>query len=382
MASLLGAAPPRAASTVHHAHPPIRFSQVSRPVSRTRPGKMSHSSAVVYTPANIQAAYDFGGFAAGGAGRAVAIIDAYGDPSLPSDLSAFDDQFGLPAAQVAIYTPAGAPASTNSSWAVETALDVEWAHAGAQAAQLDLIVLPDASFQHLIDGVDFAAGLPNVAAISMSWGAAETTVAADGYLPAFEDALQAAQAKGIVLLASSGDQGAYNGTHRTLQVNYPASSPEVVGVGGTTLTLSGSGGYGSETAWSGSGGGYSVEFAEPPYQTGAAIPDPNGRRGVPDVAFDADPNTGVYVAALGKWYAVGGTSVGAPNWAAVAADDAAAGSPALGLGALYGVYASSAYGADMHDVTSGSNGYYSAGVGWDAVTGAGTPNVVNLITAP
>jgi subtilase family serine protease len=106
-------------------------------------------------------------------------------------------------------------------------------------------------------------------------------------------------------------------------------------------------------------------------------------RGVPDVAFDANPNTGVYVYQNG-WWAVGGTSVGAPNWAAIVADSAGANSLSLNLTNLYGaVYGNTTnYPKDIHDITSGNNGHYSAGTGWDAVTGIGTPNVGGLLTTP
>ena len=165
-----------------------------------------------------------------------------------------------------------------------------------------------------------------------------------------------------------------------------------MGVGGTTLNLSSSGSYGSETAWSDSGGGYGAASlagllgGEPAFQSSAKITDSGTMRGVPDVAFDADPNTGVYVYCSPYWYSVGGTSVGAPNWAAIAADNAAANSGfPLNLANLYGtVYGvtgaySSYYASDMHDITSGNNGYYSASKGWDAVTGIGTPIVSGLL---
>lgn len=107
---------------------------------------------------------------------------------------------------------------------------------------------------------------------------------------------------------------------------------------------------------------------------------------MPDVAFDANPYTGVYVYYNGSWYAVGGTSLGAPSWAAIVADNAASASHALNSSYLYGtVYGfkggSALYETEIHDVTSGNNGYYVAGTGWDAVTGIGSPNVSNLITA-
>jgi subtilase family serine protease len=373
--------PPPVHPIAGQAHLPLRSSLVGKPVSRSRPGQGTASTSVVYTPANILSAYDFGSMASG-SGQSIALIEAHGDPSLSTDLSTFDTQWGLPAASVSVYTVDGNP-GPNSSWALETALDVEWAHAEAPAAKIDVIEAANSSFQDLLDAIAATAQQLAPNEISMSWGGPESDYASSSCTyagttttcqAAFEAALQAAQAKGIVLLASSGDSGAYdNGT--SLSVNYPASSPEVMGVGGTTLTLSSAGGYGSETAWVDSGGGYSSVYPTPSYQP-AGLPS----RGVPDVAFDADPNTGVYVYQGGSWYAVGGTSFGAPSWAAIAADSASGAK--VSLARMYQVYGSASYGADMHDVTTGNNGYYSAGPGWDAATGIGTPDVAHLLSAP
>lgn len=355
-------APPQ--SQYNHAHPPIIYSQVAKPVDRGKPGKGHNSNSVVYTPTNIKNAYNFGSYASG-SGQTIAIIDAYGDPTLNTDLTAFDanSMFSLPSIDLNIITPNGSPTTRNKNWAIETALDVEWAHASAPDATIDVIVAPDASLQSLLDCINYiidpANGL-NVTEISMSWGLPETSISAE-MLNEYESAFKAAASDGIVLLASSGDQGAYDGTS-VPTADYPASSPEVIGVGGTTLALSTSGDYGSETAWSSSGGGYSTDFPG---------------CGVPDVAFDADPNTGVYVCYNGLWYSVGGTSVGTPNWAAIAADYASATpSPNTSLLNTSYLYGNS---AGLHDVTSGNNGYYSAGPGWDPVTGLGSPDVSSLV---
>jgi kumamolisin len=247
--------------------------------------------------------------------------------------------------------------------------------------------VPDSTFQHLLDGVSYAVNNLSVTAISMSWGAPEINSSTDTKT-AYEAVFSTATSKGILLFSASGDQGAYDGTHpKVLTPDYPSSSPQVIGVGGTTLNLDSSGNYLSEAAWSSSGGGFSLYFSEPSYQAGSNISDASGMRGVPDVAFDADPNTGLYVYASGKWYAVGGTSAGAPNWAAIAADDLAQ-SPNHPLtsnylyGKVYGNAGSSGlYATEFHDITSGYNGYYYAMADWDAVTGLGSPNVYNLILA-
>jgi subtilase family serine protease len=194
---------------------------------------------------------------------------------------------------------------------------------------------------------------------------------------------------GVTFTASSGDSG--NG------VEYPAASPDVVAVGGTTLNTGSGGSYISETAWSGSGGGQSVYEAEPLYQANYPIPnDPSGVRGVPDVSYDADPNTGFSVydtvryQGQSGWFQVGGTSAGAPQWAALFAIAnslrVAAGKATLtGTGtAVYSV-AKANYSLNLHDITSGTNGscgtLCSATTGYDYVTGLGSPQANNIITA-
>ncbi len=370
------------------AHAPIIYSQVPAPRSRNQPGKHgpggTKTASVVYTPLNIQQGYNYA-TDVGGAGQTIVIVDAYGDPTLVTDLAAFDSKFGITGAgPLTVYYSGGTPTSSNANWALETALDVEWVHANAPAATIDLVVTPTSSFSDLLGGLQYAANKLKPTAVSLSWGAPEADYSAN-VLDSYESVLTTLTNDGAVVFASAGDSGAYDGTHpKTLTVNYPASSPQVVGVGGTTLNLSCSSSscaYLSETAWSGSGGGYSSQFSEPGYQSSAGISDPFSppMRGVPDVAFDANPSTGVYVYAAGSWYAVGGTSVGSPNWAAIAADSAALSSGALNLGSLYTSYSSSTYTSEFHDITSGNNGYYSAGTGWDPVTGIGTPQVAALI---
>ncbi len=365
-----------------YARAPIYFNAVATPIRPDETHKASPAAvSAPFTPANIQQAYSFVS-SAQGAGKVIAIIDAYGDPNLAKDVATFDNYFGLGSITPQVIYPDGQPRGKNSNWAIETALDVEWAHANAPAATIDVVVAPDSSLGHLLDAINTAAKITKVAAISMSWGAPESQWSSS-VISQYESAFVNITGKGIVLLAASGDQGATDGT-RSLTTDYPASSPEVIGVGGTTLTVnSSSGAYVSETAWSGSGGGYSAKFSEPPYQSTASISDPTIKRGVPDVAFDANPNTGVYAYCSPYWYEVGGTSVGAPNWAAIVADSAAT-SKALNLGYLYDtVYTSTTlYLHEIHDITSGNNGSpgYSAGIGWDAVTGIGTPIVSNLIS--
>jgi subtilase family serine protease len=402
--SSIAAAPVQAASNPWrtmqsqpgHFSSPIHYGQVAEPVTPDKPGRgPSGTTSVVYTPSMIQTAYNFVS-TDNGANEKIAIIDAYGDPTLTTDVAAFDKKFNLTTGSISVYDPNGSPVITRSNqsdaagWAIETALDVEWAQANAPDATIDLVVGYNDSFSYLLNAVNYAIGLsPTV--ISMSFGTAEdefTANTAKSTLSPWEIAFNTASGKGIILVASSGDGGATEGTG-ALTVDYPAASQYVIGVGGTTLNLTSAGGYVSETAWSDSGGGYgaaslsSVFGSEPGFQTSAKITDSTGMRGVPDVAFDANPNTGVYVYQNG-WWAVGGTSVGAPNWAAIVADYAGANSLSLNLTNLYGaVYGNTTnYPKDIHDITSGNNGHYSAGTGWDAVTGIGTPNVGGLLTTP
>jgi subtilase family serine protease len=271
--------PVSASQSIPDPTPPIIYRPISGPTQG--PGLSPNIVSGAYTPANIRAAYNFGALASS-SNVHIAIVDAYGDPNLSTDLAIFNSTFGLPVATVNIYTPNGTSGS-NSGWALETALDVEWAHACAPNATIDLVIARSNSWTYLISAINYAVGLKtratnplNVVAISMSFGGPESGGIPSGGETAFASALAA----GIVPVASSGDNGAYDGTP-SLTPEYPASSPQVLSVGGTSLTLSG-GGYGSETAWSGSGGGYSGSsfFAEPPFQTGAAIPDATARRGV------------------------------------------------------------------------------------------------------
>ncbi len=316
-----------------------------RPASLRGPDPLS--------PSQIIGAYNLNS-ATGGAGTTIAIVDAYDDPTIANDLATFSSYFGLPAATFVKHKMA-TTISVNSGWALEISLDVEWAHALAPQATILLVEAKSNSLTDLLAAVSYATSYMGVKAVSMSWGGSEfsTEISYDSYFAT----------PGIVFFASSGDNGA--------GVIWPSSSPNVVGVGGTTLNLDSSGAVTSETAWSGSGGGVSAYGAKPTYQTNYGVT--TARRAVPDVSYDADPNTGVLVydstpyQGSSGWWVVGGTSAGAPQWAAI---------QALGLSAnnnnFYQDAASSAYASYFRDITSGSNGY-SAGPSYDLVTGLGSP---------
>jgi subtilase family serine protease len=258
-----------------------------------------------------------------------------------------------------VATPQGMP-QANTGWSQEIALDIEWAHAIAPGAHILLVEAQSSSLNDLLGAVDYARRIPTVAAVSMSWGSSEfrTESSYDGYFST------PAGHTGVAFFGASGDNGAPG--------IWPAASANVIAVGGSTLQVSGAGYYLGETAWSASGGGVSKYVGLPNYQVGTM----NGTaRGIPDVAYDANPNTGFVVYSGGRWLTFGGTSAGAPQWAALMAiaDQGRAmnGSAALdGRSALSMIYNLPT--SDFHDVTSGNNGY-STHVGYDLVTGRGTP---------
>jgi hypothetical protein len=294
------------------------------------------SGSAGLTPAQITSAYGLNAITfttksgtvvnGDGAGETIALIEMYHDPNLTSDLQTFDTKYGLPTPTLNVINQAGT--QTDSGWGQEESLDVEWAHAIAPGASI-LVVEAAPGFtnsqalQNLMSAVQTAStsstasglGIPPVAVVSMSWGFNEFPgeTQYDSYFTT----------PGITYIAASGD---------TPGAEYPASSPDVLAVGGTSLTLSSSGGYGSETAWYDSGGGYSPYEAEPAYQQSIQT---TGQRSTPDVAFDGDPNTGVQVyftpapgsgfgrwnsgTPQGSWATVGGTSLGTPAWAGIIA---------------------------------------------------------------
>ncbi|MEI7719829.1 MAG: S53 family peptidase [bacterium] len=310
------------------------------------------------SPVVIKAVYNLP--ASGGRGI-IAIVGAYDDASIENDLAAFDKQFNLTPCTSANGCfqkhPMSNKISSDSSWAMETTLDVEWAHAIAPNAKIVLVEATTPSGANLLKAVDYAASVKDAVAISMSWGGAEfleeTTL--DSHF---------VSKSGAVFFASSGDGGA--GT------SWPASSPNVIGVGGTSLTFTSTGSFSKETAWSGSGGGVSVYEKEPNFQADYSIPKAGDMRAIPDVSYDADPASGFSIYRLGKWYTVGGTSAGAPQWAAIAA---------LGSGItgaqLYADKASANSSHYFRDITSGTNGscgyFCTARTHWDYVTGLGSP---------
>ena len=290
----------------------------------------------------------------------IAIIGAYDDTTIESDLNDFSAQFGLPSCTTknTCFTKHKIRSKTNSDagWNLETTLDVEWAHAIAPNAKILLVEATTPSGANLLKAIDYAGKQKGVVAISMSWGGAEfpEEVSIDSHFKSVS---------GATFFASSGD----NGTG----ASWPAASPRVVAVGGTTLTDN------TETAWSGSGGGVSIYEKAPAWQTAYKIARTSGMRAIPDVAYNADPRSGFPIERAGVWRTVGGTSAGAPQWAAIAA---------LGSGAndadFYNDKASGTNAQYFKDIVSGSNGsctyYCNARAHYDYVTGLGSPLTIHF----
>jgi len=251
---------------------------------------------------------------------------------------------------------------------------VEWAHAVAPGAKILLVEARSGNLGDLITAADYARQQPGVSVVSMSWGTFEFAV---------EQAYDGHFLGGVPFVAASGDSGDPG--------FYPAASPRVTGVGGTTLSLDSNGDYAGETAWSGSGGGISTVETVPLYQ----VPfQSSGRRGFPDVAYNADPNSGFAVYdsyGFGGWIQVGGTSAGAPQWAALIAIANSMRVQAHKLpltranDTLYNAANALSYSANYNDITTGTNGTCGVvcitGPGYDFVTGVGSPRASSLIPA-
>jgi len=377
-------------------------------------GSSQTTAVKVYTPAQIRAAYNLptvtgtalpataAGRAALGAGQTIYLIDANNAPNVFSDLNTFSSRFSLPgctsetisatgvlplAPAVAtsactfsvVYAGSGGKMSAtapayDSGWATEISLDVQSAHAIAPLARIVLIEASSSSLTALESAITLANKMGG-GIVSMSFGSAEGS-----YMASIDSLFQAS---GMQYFASTGDSGA--------AVNWPAASAHVVAVGGTTLSYSG--GARSEVAWADTGGGTSQYVAVPAYQT--ALPKASNRRRVADVSFDSDPYTGQYVAftpsggTLG-WFSAGGTSIAAPEWAAIAAvtnaERLAGGYSMLKSfhNAIYlNAHATTAIAsATFLDVSAGADGRCAtctSTTGYDTPTGLGTPNATALI---
>jgi len=381
----------------------------------------------------IAAGYD-------GTGQTIVILDAFDNPNLVAQVATFNAFYGLPATQLTKVAPDGLTPfdQTNANmlgWAEEISLDVEWAHAMAPGAKIVLVLAKSNNDADIASALNYAVtnNLGNV--ISMSFGENESCLAPADQA-SYHNSFAAATAKHITLIASSADQGAAlntcDGSSWVKAVSSPASDPLVTGVGGTELTVAkyclvsrncdpaanpAPGTYLSETAWNeglpygdfgnifgfgtlSTGGGFSVVFAEPPYQQG--VIHGGKQRAVPDVAYSAAVEHGVltYLAIPGiapGFYLFGGTSAGSPQWAALTAianQNAGTSLGFLNAGIYRIVEASQAYASSFHDVTVGTNSSlqfdqnnksvniigFNAGAGWDATTGAGSPQGASIVS--
>ena len=343
-----------------------------------------------YTALQVAQAYNFPA-GTDGSGQTIGVLELAGGYRA-ADLSAYFKNLGIPVPKVTAVSVDGAtnsPTGDASGPDGEVELDIEVSGAVAPAAQISMYFAPNTD-QGFLDALTTAVHdtTRKPAVISISWGGPESSWTEQA-LNAFNSACEDASTIGVSILAASGDDGSSDGASSgTPTVDFPAASPFVLGCGGTRLTISG-GAISSEQAWNeltssegATGGGVSEFFALPSFQGSANVPKaPNGfvGRGVPDVAGDADPESGYNVLVDGDQTVIGGTSAVAPLWAGLLARI----NQSLGTNVGYVnplLYAASVE-KTLHDITAGNNGNYSAGPGWDACTGLGTPNGAALLAA-
>jgi kumamolisin len=345
------------------------------------------AAPVSYTPRQVAEFYQFPPDV-DGTGQTVGILELGGGYK-PADLQTYFSSLGVKeptVVSVSVDKAKNTPTNANSADG-EVLLDIEVVGAVAPGAKIVVYFAPNTSqgFQDaLTTAIHDTANHPSV--ISISWGSAESTWTAQA-MTAFDSAAQDAAALGVTICAASGDSGSTDGvSDGANHVDFPASSPHILACGGTSLQTA-NGAITSETAWNdgsqggASGGGFSKQFPLPAFQSGANIRPPSGGgRGVPDVCGDADPETGYSVLVDGQSLVIGGTSAVAPLWSGlIALMNQRLGKP---LGFLQPVIYALPPSADaFRDITSGSNGAFSAGPGWDAVTGLGSPSGGNLLTA-
>jgi subtilase family serine protease len=393
-----------------------------------------------YDPQDMRNQYDFNptyaaGNGAAGAGQTIVIFDSFGSPTIRQDLTAFDAAYNMPnPPSFNIYEPEGnvtypyltdSPSAVAHSykdqqeigWGYETTLDVEWAHAMAPAANIALVQTPIPEtegvkgLQNLQNAQEWALDHHIGTIWSNSYAATEQTFENPAVVQRLNELYRTAARDGISAFFATGDSGAANsdkpctgaspncGIYPYPTVNFPSSSPDVVAVGGTEIPVPQPSleSYNPEAAWNdgfgAGGGGYSDVFGEPYYQNAAAIPDPNGMRGLPDVSYNAAVISAVLIfetfdPGFKGWTPIAGTSAATPQWAAI---DAIANNADGPLGfltpRLYQIYANKAeYALAFHDIVMGNNTFdgvtgYNAAPGWDPTTGLGTPDVNNLIQA-
>jgi subtilase family serine protease len=411
---------------------PIVGHAASQPPTGAQCLAANNNQITCYRPADLQAQYDFGPlYKAGddGSGQTIVIFDAFGSPTIRQDLATFDSAFGLPAPpSFNIYMPEGnvnynytglpSPATfhnknvaTKIGWAYETTLDVDWAHAMAPGANIDLVVTPIPETQ----GVQGIPNLQNAQKFALSnrlgtiwsnsWAATEQGFHNTASIQNLDKLYAQAAGQGITAFFGSGDSGVANADKQGnvfpfATVSFPSSSSNVVSVGGTEVTTPTASitSYQPESVWNdgfgAGGGGYSSVFAEPSDQSGAGIPDPSGMRGLPDVSANSAVISAVLIyesfdpTVTPGWALIAGTSEATPLWAGTdAVMNQADGALGFLMPRLYQIYANPAlYSKAFHDITAGNNSFggitgYSAATGWDAASGLGTPDAANLALA-
>lgn len=296
-----------------------------------------------------------------------------------SDLQDFASSAGYGTVATSVIN-SGTPTS-DTSGTEEWNLDSQdiLAAAGGAVQQMNFYVAPSMTNADITAAFNAAVSDGTAKVINVSLGECETSAQSDGMTASADQIFQAAVAQGQTFSVSTGDSGSYECGGRTARQSYPAVSPYVIAVGGTTLSTSGKTGYLSETTWNGGGGGPSYTESAPAWQASAGVLTiSKTKRGVPDVSFDADPNSGALVLVNGSTSQIGGTSLAAPLftgfWARIeSANGNNIHSPAPSIYKYFKANPSL-----YHDVTSGSNGAYSAAKGWDYTTGWGSLNIANL----
>ena len=352
--------------------------------------KLAPASEVTYTPLEIASIYNFpsrlntfhGKTIYDGTGETIAIATAY--TYLTSDVDYFWTYY-YQIERTGTLTNICVNGCT-STLDYEPTLDVEWSGAQAPGANLLVYETPSSLISDMSLMFSQIASDDSAQVVSISWGTCES-ITGTSVMKTDDASFAQMAAEGMTVFAGSGDDGAYGylpgqcDGGKKLQIGFPPSDPNVATVGGTTLNATSLFKYKSESAWTDSGGGKSSYFAKPSWQVGPGVPT-NTKRDIPDIAFDADANTGQYTYYQGVWYDGDGTSYGGPNMA---------GYWALVLEALKGVRtgnaaplfyklgASASYKTDMHDVTTGNNGAgigpgYNAKVNRDYTTGWGSIN--------
>ena len=351
-----------------------------------RGGVRAAAASLSYTPIQVAVLYNFP-TGVNGAGECIALIELGGGYK-PKDLSKYWSELKLSkkptVSAISVGSGSNKPTGDPDGPDGEVMLDIEVSGSIAPAAKIVVYFAEntDAGFLNAITtAVHDSTNNPSV--VSISWGGPESSWTQQA-MTSMDEAFQSAAAMGVTVCIAAGDDGSTDGVNDGLNhVDFPASSPNVLACGGTELIASDNT-ITSETVWNelannegATGGGISEVFPLPSWQTGIGVPPSanpthNVGRGVPDVAGDADPTTGYVTLVDGDSEVIGGTSAVAPLWAGlIALINQSIGKPVGFINPL--LYKTATTAADFHEITSGNNGAYKAGAGWNACTGLGSP---------